>query len=152
MATADLRATFWYFKPMDQWETIKPYFIHAPSKTPIPGYEPTNEVSAPIDNISVKDIRETPDLLNLDVTGFTVLRHDLSPAQDEAFWAERYHSSKYQEALKQFLMQSLSAESVTLLSSSLRKRDRDFPRYTWGTSGGNQPIQGVHIGEVSLCS
>ncbi|KAI1378986.1 hypothetical protein F4677DRAFT_442714 [Hypoxylon crocopeplum] len=145
MASAELGMTFWYFKPMDQWEKVKPYFIHAPTSTPIPGYEPTNEVSIPVDHVSVKDMRHSPELFNLDVTGFTVLSHDLSQAQDEAFWAERYHSSKYQEELEQLLVKSLGAESVTLLSSSLRKRDKDFPRYTWGSSGGNQPIQGVHI-------
>ncbi|KAK3938166.1 hypothetical protein QBC46DRAFT_265930, partial [Diplogelasinospora grovesii] len=52
----------------------------------------------------------------------------------------------YKEEIMSFLMASLGAESVKVLSSSIRKRDVQFPKYTtWGTAGENQPIQGVHV-------
>jgi hypothetical protein len=143
-----IRSTFWYFKEDVQWERVKPYFIYAPITVPISGFKSTNEESIPVDNIAIHDIRAQNEPFDIDVSGFVVLDHDFSHAQDEAFYAGEFKSSEYKSEITSFLVKNFGVESVTVLSSSIRKRDRQFPKYIWGTAGENQPIQGVHIGKL----
>ena len=71
-------ATFWYLQKLPLWQSTKPYFINVPKSALPEGQPPTNEVSEPVSNIKVRDMREHPASCNIDQSAFTFFCHDFS--------------------------------------------------------------------------
>lgn len=110
----------------------------------------TNEVSEPIDNIHIHDLRKQDALQHeFDNCGFTFARQDFSCFSKNDFINCESLRAGYVLRMEDWLKELLGAESVSTLSVNIRRRDVKFPAFTWGTSGDVQPIQGVHVGEAS---
>ena len=65
-------ATFHYLRPLEEYQTIKPFHINIPEGG-IPGATHTNEVSDPYRNVPVSDIRGRVDDFSLDRQGFEIV-------------------------------------------------------------------------------
>lgn len=143
-------ATFSYLKTSPCWKSVRPYFIHIPRHALPAGLETTNEESIPVSDVPVRDMRTNTATLSLDKNGFEVIEQNLMQYVDEYVYKGQFSSSAYTAALGEMLRKRLGAEKVIKLSGTIRERDPEFPRRTWGTKNAQQPIQGVHVGKYLL--
>lgn len=128
----------------------KPYFITVPPSALPKGQSVTNEESGPVSNINIQDIREENfSLLDLDKRGFSFARQDFSSFSGDDFADYRSLRMKYVPPMEDWIKKTLGADTIFTLSVTIRKRDVEFPKFTWGKSGNSQPIQGVHVGRHS---
>jgi len=141
-----VQGTFWYFKRIDAWTHEKPYFINLPASAPPSGQATTNEISEPAPRIAVQNFRnEEQSLTSLDARGFTLVRDPICRYGLEAFTDTDAMRAEYVPKMEARIKELLGAEEVMTTTVSIRRRDPDFPKYTWGKTGDSQPIQGVHI-------
>ena len=139
--------SMFYLKPSDLWTKEKPYFITVPPSALPEGQSVTNEESEPVSNIKIQDIREENfSLLDLDKRGFSFARQDFSLFCKDDFADYKSLRMKYVPPMEEWIKKTLGAESIFTLSVNIRRRDFEFPKFTWGKSGDTQPIQGVHVG------
>ena len=143
-------ANLFYLKPCEVWSREKPYFITIPPSALPQGQKATNEESQPVGNIQIRDIRGLClSHRDLDIRGFTFAKQDFSLFSKSVFVDYKSLRAGYVPAMENWLKDLLGAESVSTLSVNIRRRDKKFPEFTWGTSGDTQPIQGVHVGTAS---
>ncbi|KAK0646758.1 hypothetical protein B0T16DRAFT_414215 [Cercophora newfieldiana] len=145
-------ATFHYLSPLDEYRTVKPFYINIPDGG-IPGAMNTNEISEPYHGIYVRDIRaETSTTFSLDKQGFevAVAEGTLGEAVLGAVTPDKLAKPEklleaYAPAMEAFLKQRLKAERVFTFATRYRCRSPDFPELARGSDPNiSQPVQGVH--------
>ena len=144
---SSISTSMFYLKPSETWSRVKPYFITVPSSALPKGQNTTNEESELVGDIIINDFRDRGfSLQDLDSCGFTFARQDFSTFARQDFVDYRSLRARYVPLMETWLRDILGTELVYTLSVNIRRRDHNFPEFTWGKSGDTQPIQGVHIG------
>ena len=108
-------ATFWYLQRLPLWQNTKPYFINVPKSALPEGQATTNEISEPVSNIKVRDIREHPASRNIDQSGFTFLCHDF-PTPEHVFQDLTSARRSYVPEAEDWICNELGAEYVHTLA------------------------------------
>ena len=106
-----VKATLWYLQQSDLWKTTKPYFINVPQSALPEGQLPSNEVSVPVENIEVQDMRPMMSSLDLDTNGFTIVSHRFETPVD-AFQSYPRARKLYVPEVESWLRVFLGADTV----------------------------------------
>ena len=113
-------ATFWYLQKLPLWQSTKPYFINVPKSALPGGQATTNEISEPVSNIRVKDMREHPASRNIDLSAFTFLCHDFS-TPEYAFQNLTSARRSYVPEAEHWICKELGAEFVHTLALEVKR-------------------------------
>jgi hypothetical protein len=97
--------------------------------------------------ITKSNRNEEQSLANLDVRGCALVHDYITKYDTRVFTSYNSMRADYVPKVQEWLKALLNAEEVMVTTLTIRKRDPNFPKRTWGTSGDRRPIQGVHIGE-----
>lgn len=108
-------ATFWYLQRLPLWQSTKPYFINVPRSALPEGQATTNEISEPVSNIKVRDIREHPASRDIDQSAFTFLCHDFS-TPEHVFQDLTSARRSYVPEAEDWICNELGAEYVHTLA------------------------------------
>lgn len=145
--TSATTTSLFFIKNLEKYRHEKPYFINVPPSALPEGCETSNIVNNKQEGINITDIKSIPhSSFTLDKNGFTVVKHRFKTADDE-ITHETFVKEIYAPEVAQWLRSYTGSEQAIVLSSAIRRRDRTFPELTWGSSGAQQPIPGVHIGK-----
>lgn len=108
-------ATFWYLKPLELYQTGKPYHINIPASTLPVGLQ-LNQVSEAYHGIMVENNRGKEQEFTLDRNGFQILREgDGGGASKEGGEASLsrclgYVKARYRPEVERFLKEKLGAD------------------------------------------
>jgi hypothetical protein len=114
--------TFFYLKPLEEYKIVKPYHINIPQWA-LPGQRQSNEVSGPVSNILVRDIRGREKDFSLDRNGFQIFKETDSGKESmtSCLTYENYADpekvmERARPAAESFLKRKLGAEVVVAFS------------------------------------
>jgi hypothetical protein len=125
--SSNILGTFWYLKALDLWATTKPYFINVPQSALPIGQHASNEVSEPINDIVVQNMRDVISPDDIDLFGFSYRTHDFGvPA--EVFKDPGALRRHYIPRVEEWLLEVTGAEIVHTLTSEVR--ELSHPVYT----------------------
>jgi hypothetical protein len=114
MASA-MEATLWYLQDLELWKTTKPYFINVPMSAIPPGHSRSNEISVPVHDVPVHNMREEMSQIGLDTTGFTFRRHKsqipLETLEDSPILRDEYIPE-----IEEWLRSSMGADIVKTIT------------------------------------
>ena len=115
----DVLGTLWYLKDLDLWKTTKPYFINVPQAA-LPESQPTsNEVSEPVHDVPIQDMRDVGSPKDIDLCGFVYKTHDFQ-ASTEIFKDPIAIRQQYIPAVEEWVRQITGAEIVYTLTFEVR--------------------------------
>jgi hypothetical protein len=111
--------TLWYLKGLDLWKTTKPYFINVP-QVALPESQPTsNEVSEPVHDVPIRDMRDADSPKDIDLCGFDYKTHDFQ-VSTEIFKDPIAVRQQYVPEVEGWVRQVTGAEIVYALTSEVR--------------------------------
>jgi hypothetical protein len=111
--------TLWYLKGLDLWKTTKPYFINVP-QVALPESQPTsNEVSEPVHDVPIRDMRDVDSPKDIDLCGFEYKTHDFQ-VSTEIFKDPVAVRQQYVPEVEEWVRQVTGAEIVYALTSEVR--------------------------------
>jgi hypothetical protein len=111
--------TLWYLKDLDLWKTTKPYFINVPQAALPESQRTSNEVSEPVHDVPIWDMRDVGSPKDLDLCGFTYKTHDFQ-ASTEIFTDPVAVRQQYIPEVEEWVRQVTGAEIVYTLTSEVR--------------------------------
>jgi hypothetical protein len=111
-------ATFWYLKNLDLWSTTKPYFINVPQNALPENRRASNEVSEPVGNIQIRDMRDIGSPTDIDLCGFSYKTHDFE-VPTKIFRDPVAVRQHYIPKVEEWLRQITGAEIVHTLTSEV---------------------------------
>ncbi|OLE52844.1 MAG: hypothetical protein AUG51_16090 [Acidobacteria bacterium 13_1_20CM_3_53_8] len=114
----NLVGTFWYLKDLDLWKTTKPYFINVPQHALPASQRASNEVSEPISDVPVHNMRDAGWRDDIDLCGFTYKRHDFQ-ISTEVFKDSAAVREEYIPKVEEWLRHVTGAEIVHTLTSEV---------------------------------
>jgi len=119
--------TFFYLKPLKEYKTVKPYHINVPQWA-LSGHRQSNEVSGPVSNIPVRDIRGREKDFSLDRNGFQIFKETDSRKESmtgcltyEDYADPEKVMGQARLAVESFLKRKLGAEVVVAFSHQVRQ-------------------------------
>ena len=131
-----LNTTLWYLKPLELYQTVKPYHINIPASALPPGLQ-CNEESTPYHNVPMRNLRGHEGAFTLDNSGFQVFGYRGSSIEERrstqavnlALKEDEYDDpnivrQKYYPAVQTFVKQMLGAERVVAFTHDVRS---NFP-------------------------
>ena len=114
----DVLGTFWYLKDLGLWKTTKPYFINVPQNALPESQRASNEVSEPIQDVPVRNMREASSPVDIDLCGFSYKIHDFD--LPEALFKDPVAiRERYIPKVEEWLQQITGAEIVRTLTSEV---------------------------------
>lgn len=111
--------TLWYLKDLDLWKTTKPYFINVPQAALPESQRTSNEVSEPVHDVLIRDMRDVGSPKDLDLCGFTYKTHDFQ-ASAETFEDPVAVRQQYIPEVEEWVRQVTGAEIVHTMTSEVR--------------------------------
>jgi len=111
--------TLWYLKDLDLWKTTKPYFINVPQAALPASQRTSNEVSEPVHDVLIRDMRDVGSPKDIDLCGFTYKTHDFQ-ASAEVFKDPAAVRQQYIPEVEEWVRQVTGAEIVHTLTSEVR--------------------------------
>jgi hypothetical protein len=111
--------TLWYLKDLDLWKTTKPYFINVPQVALPEGQRTSNEVSEPVHNVLIRDMRDAGSPNDIDLRGFAYKTHDFQ-LSTEVFKDRVAVRQQYIPKVEEWVRQITGAEIVHTLTSEVR--------------------------------
>jgi hypothetical protein len=107
--------TLWYLKDLDLWKTTKPYFINVPQAALPESQRTSNEVSEPVHDVLIRDMRDIGSPKDLDLCGFTYKTHDFQ-ASAEVFKDPVAVRQQYIPEVEEWVRRVTGAEIVHTLT------------------------------------
>jgi hypothetical protein len=111
--------TLWYLKNLDIWATTKPYFINVPQSALPENQRASNEVSEPVRDVTIRNMRDTGSPNDIDLCGFSYKMHDFE-VSTEIFKDPVAVRQHYIPKVEGWLQEVTGAEVVHTLTSEVR--------------------------------
>jgi hypothetical protein len=111
--------TFWYLRALDLWKTTKPYFINVPQDALPESQRASNEVSEPVQDVPIQDMRDTSSPDDIDSCGFSYKTYDFE-VSTEYFRDPVAVRQHYIPKVEEWLRRVTGAEIVHTLTSEVR--------------------------------
>lgn len=113
-----VQATFWYLKRLPIWNSTKPYFINVPQSALQEDQKSSNEISEPIADIPVRNMRDLPWPNDIDLRGFAFHVHEFG-IREEVFRDPSGVRREYIPKVETWLKMVTGAEIVHTLTSEV---------------------------------
>lgn len=156
-ASQQVRSSLGFLADLELYLNEKPFHLII-SKDRDADSAITNIITDSYDNVPVTDVRGYENTFHLDVHGFQLMKHN-TVMRDEDFDVDYKMRGFYYPEMEEFIRQSLGAQSVRVIQSTVRERPTDFEtsnekRLRLGKGCHDKPLTALHIGKtisISLC-